>query len=154
MMETEQIKTNYKDIKVLSKNDIIQRLKNMVVDGENVLPLKWFSFIVINPNYNPEEFSQAIEESEVMIDFWKEFTEEIHKPEFDFVWNNTLSKLPRNSEEWNKNHSKICPVKAAYFEFMAACVQHNNGIRNYYSDDILDKVIKVSEEYGGIVDFV
>ena len=37
---------------------------------------------------------------------------------------------------------------------MAACVQHDNGIRNYYSNDILDKVIKVSEEYGGIVDFV
>ena len=89
-----------------------------------------------------------------MIDFWKEFYEEIHKPEFDIVWNNTLSKLPRNSEEWNKNHSKICPVKAAYFKFMAACVQHDNGIRNYYSDDILDKVIKVSEEYGGIADFV
>ena len=49
-MEIEQIKTNYKDIKVLSKNDIIQRLKNMVVDGKDVLPWKWFSFIVINPN--------------------------------------------------------------------------------------------------------
>ena len=73
------------EIKVLSKEEIIQHLKDMVVDNENVYPWKWFSFIVMNPDYNPSEFSQEIEDSEEMIDEWAEVNKEMKKPEFDIV---------------------------------------------------------------------
>lgn len=142
------------EIKVLSKEEIIQRLKDMVVDNENVYSWKWFSFIVMNPDYNPSEFSQEIEDSEEMIDEWAEVNKEMKKPEFDIVWHNTLSTLPRNSDKWLDNHSKICPVKTLYFNFLAQSITHENNVRNYYSDSILDKVMAVSEKYGGIVSFV
>lgn len=146
--------TSKEEIKILSKEEIIQRLKDMVVDNENVYPWKWFSFIVMNPDYNPSEFSQEIEDSEERIDEWAEVNKEMKKPEFDIVWHNTLSTLPRNSDKWLDNHSKICPTKVLYFNFLAQSITHENNVRNYYSDSILDKVMTVSEKYRGIVDFV
>ena len=73
--------TSKEEIKILSKEEIIQRLKDMVVDNENVYPWKWFSFIVMNPDYNPSEFSQEIEDSEERIDEWAEVNKEMKKPD-------------------------------------------------------------------------
>ena len=116
------------------------------------LPIKTFSFIIPNPEYNPDEFSQEIENSEEFIDELKMVSEEIKKPYFDFGWNNTLFQLPRNSEKWRENHSKICPVKIAAFRLYGSCTNHSNGRRDYYSEELLEKIMDFAEKNGGIID--
>ena len=144
-------------IKLLTNDEIVNRLKQMKV-GEKyndvlVLPMKWFSFLVPNDKYDPDNFSQEIEDSEENLETWSKIWEEINKPEFDFVWNNTLGKLPRNSENWKNNHGKICPVKRLGLEFVSQCVVHEDGTRDYYSDEIVNKIMNINKKYGGIIDF-
>ncbi len=137
------MKEEQKKFHVLTKDEIIEQLKNMNVDGEKILPFHWFSFIVINPEYEPESFSQEIEDSEEEIKSWDLMIEEMNKPDFDFVWHNTLSNIPRNSEKWLKNHSKICAVKFSPVRFMEQCVNWADGTRNYYSERILNKILEI-----------
>lgn len=144
-------------IKLLTKNDIVNRLKQMKVgekyNGHIIDPMKLFVFQVPNNEYDPDNFSQEIEDSEEKIDILKNICEEIHKPEFDFVWNNTLDKLPRNSENWENNHSKICQIKQLGLVFAAQSIVHEDGTRDYYSDEIANKIMNINEKYGGIIDF-
>ena len=69
----------------LTREEITEKLKSMKVGENNILPIKTFSFIVENRDYNPETFSQKIEDTEERIDEWKEIYEEIQKPGFDFI---------------------------------------------------------------------
>ena len=142
-------------IKLLTKDEIIDRLKQMKV-GEKyndvlVLSVKWFSFLVPNNEYDPYNFSQEIEDSEENLETWLKIWEEINKPEFDFVWNNTLDRLSENSPRWKNNHSKICPIKIE--TLLVQSVVHDDGTRDYYSDEIINKIININEKYGGIIDF-
>ena len=142
-------------IKLLTKDEIIDRLKQMKV-GEKyndvlVLSVKWFSFLVPNNEYDPYNFSQEIEDSEENLETWLKIWEEINKPEFDFVWNNTLGRLSENSPRWKNNHSKICPIKIE--TLLVKSVVHDDGTRDYYSDEIINKIININEKYGGIIDF-
>jgi hypothetical protein len=142
-------------IKLLTKDEIVDRLKQMKVGEEYndvlVLPFKWLSFFVPNDEYDPDNFSQEIEDSEEKIDIFKNICEEIHKPEFDFVWNNTLGRLPENSQRWQNNHSKICSIKIEIL--LVQSVVHEDGTRDYYSDEIVNKIMNINEKYGGIINF-
>ncbi len=145
------------NIKLLTKDEIVNMLKQMKV-GEKyndilVLSVKWFSFLVPNNEYDPYNFSQEIEDSEENLETWSKIWEEINKPEFDFVWNNTLGKLPKNSQRWKNNHSKICPIKLLCPTFLAQSVVHDDETRDYYSDEIINKIMNINEKYGGIIDF-
>lgn len=148
---------NEYNIKLLTKDEIVNRLKQMKVgekyNGRIIDPMKLFAFTVPNDEYDPDNFSQEIEDSEEKIDILKNIWEEIHKPEFDFVWNNTLSRLPENSQRWQNNHSKICPIKQLGLVFAAQSVFHKDGTRDYYSDEIINKIMNINEKYDGIIDF-
>jgi hypothetical protein len=135
--------------KPLSKEEIIVRLKEMT--AEKVGPIKLLSFIVLNDNFDPYNFSQEIEDSEEFIDTWSLAMEEMKKPEFDFIWNNTIGKLPRNSEKWLDNHHKICYVK--YKTITVQCIVHEDGTRDYNSNENIDKVLKIQEQYKIIINF-
>jgi hypothetical protein len=140
------------ELHILTRNEIIDKLKSMKVGEDGCLPMKAFSFIVKNREYDPDSFSQEVEDSEERIDVWKEVYKEIQKPEFDFVWNNTIGSLPRNSKEWNDNHTKVCTVKLCPMVFYAACINHSDGTRDYYSEELVDKILNWSKENGEIVD--
>ena len=136
-------------------SEIVDRLKQMKV-GETyndvtVLPVKWLSFFVPNDEYDPDNFSQEIEDSEEKIDIFKNICEEIHKPEFDFVWNNTLGRLPENSQRWQNNHSKICSIKIE--TLLVQSVVHEDNTRDYYSEEIINKIMNINEKYVGIINF-
>lgn len=132
------------ELKLLTKDEIVNRLKQMKVGEEYndviVLPVKLLSFLVPNNKYDPINFSQEIEDSEENLGAWSKIWEEIHKPEFDFVWNNTLGRLSENSPRWKNNHSKICPVKQLGLKFLSQCVVHEDETRDYYSDEIVNEL--------------
>ena len=52
------------EIKTLTRDDVIERLKSMKVGENDIQPVHTFSFLVLNPDYDPESFSQEIEDSE------------------------------------------------------------------------------------------
>lgn len=146
------MKMNTKDFKPLTREEIIDKLKDMSAEIEKKGPYKVISFLVLNDEYDPDNFSEEIENSEEHIDFWKLLNKEIHKPEFDFVWNNTLSRLPKNSERWQNNHTKNCYIKMLPFELYIQCVTHDDGTRDFISEEIVNKILKVQEKYK-IIDF-
>ena len=135
--------------KPLSREDVIIKLKEMT--AEKCGSIKLLSFIVLNDNFDPHNFSQEIEDSEEFIDTWSLAMEEIKKQEFNFVWNNTIGKLPRNSEKWLDNHHKICYVK--YKTIPVQCIVREDGTRDYNSNENIDKVLKIQEQYKIIINF-
>lgn len=140
------------NLNFLTRKDIAAKLKSMKVGENGVLPIKAFSFLVENRKYDPDNFSQEIEDTEEAIDVWKEIYEEIHKPYFDFVWNNTISQLPLNSKTWRNNHSKKCSVKLCGFAMYGSSIEHEDGTRDYYSEELVDKIVAWAEKNGGIIE--
>lgn len=135
---------------LLTEEEIINKLKMLRVDtGENP-PIKRLFMVVPNPDYDPDNFSQEIEDSEKGIDWIEEMTKRTSDPNFDFVWNNTLGEIPKNSEKWQKNHNKI--LKVIYVPLLVACCNHSDGTRDYYSENILKTIKEYSDKYGGIYD--
>lgn len=60
--------------------------------------------LVENEEYNPNEFSQEIEDSEEYSPFYLQF--------LDYK---ECAAISDNSEKWKANHNKNCPVKAYSF---------------------------------------
>lgn len=138
----------------MSEADVRAALKSMVVGEGGCLPIKYFSFLTINPAYDPSSFSQEIEDSEVAINTFKLIFEEMHKPGFDIVWNNTLVNIPRNSDKWCENHSKNCPFNLAGMKKAMSSVTHEDGSRDYCSEENVKWIMEYSESCGGIISFV
>ena len=149
-----KVKDNLFALEPLTRDEIMAKLKSMVVGQGDVLPIRSFSIITKNMEYKPDSFSKEIEESETKIDWLGLVSEEIKKEGFDFVWNNTLSKLPRNSKEWRDNHRMICPILMHPCALTAACVNHEDGTRDYYSEEIVGRLLEFGNEHGEILDFV
>lgn len=105
--------------KALTIEEIGEKLKNMTVGEGKYLPMIFVSFLVKNPNYDPTNFSQEIEDSEKEIDVLNEMLVEMKKPGFDIIWNNTLNNIKTNSKRWSENHSKnakfICLQIGCYY---------------------------------------
>ena len=137
------------ELKILTKEEIVEKLKSMNIDNKKIFYFHIFSFIIVNPDYNPEAFSQEIEDSEEEINSLDLISDEMHKSDFDFVFHNTLCRVPWNSKKWLENHSKICKVKFIPNKFIEQCVNHRDGTRNYYSEKILNKILEI----GNIVNF-
>ena len=142
-----------KEIQPLSMDEIKDKLIKMEVGINGVLPVKFFGFIVKNPEYDPDNFSQEIEDSEIEVDIFNEINKKINEPDFDFIWNNTLDNIQLNSEQWKKNHIKKCQATFLHNRFAAQCIEHPDGIRNYYSEEIIDMIQEVLDEYKEIYDF-
>lgn len=137
---------------LLTKEEIIDRLKTMEVGEGKELPIKRMVFITVNTDYDPDNFSQEIEDSEETVDWLSEMKKETSKLEFDWVWNNTLGNIKRNSDKWLDNHSKICPAKL-HFNLYLSSVTHSNGTRNYYSEENLRQILEFADKNGGIINF-
>lgn len=130
----------------MTRDEIICFLK----DNPQNEKIKNLIIVVPNPDYNPVEFSQEIEDSEEKeMKFWKQVCEEMNKTGFDIIWNNTLNKIPRNSEKWKNNHSKICDQTCVSLSVMAKC--NDNDIWDFYSEENVDRIMQISEQYGGII---
>lgn len=137
----------------LTIEDIKDRLKKMVVNNKDILPLHVFSLLVKNPKYDIDNFSQEIEDSETKIDVMKEIVAEMKEPDFDLVWNNTLHQLQTNSTEWKENHTKRCPVLLVPNAIFASCVNQIDGTRHFCSEEIINKFEYLIGEYEEIYDF-
>ncbi len=149
-------------MEALTHEQIREKLREMRVDTGKCLPAKFFSFIVKNPDYDPDNFSQEIEDSEEEIDTMAEIRKESSKPGFDWVWNNTIGNIPKNSERWLDNHSKKCPIKLVPNAFLSSSSTHvimttlSSGesrkatIRDYDNDFTFEKILEVEKEYGEI----
>ena len=68
-------------------------------------PIAQWYMLVENEEYDPDGFSQEIEDSEEYSPFYYD----------DFINFNGCMTLSDNSDEWKTNHSKKCPVKAYSF---------------------------------------
>ena len=140
------------EIKALTIEEIGEKLKNMTVGEGKYLPFCLVSFLVKNPNYDPTNFSQEIEDSEEEIDVLNEMLAEMKKPGFDIIWNNTLHNVKTNSKRWRENHSKKCQVNLLANRLILQSEIHKTGERDFYSEDNINKIKTVLEEYGEIYD--
>lgn len=134
------------DIKPLTRKQIVEKLKNMVV-GDNILPVKFFNVITPNPDYDPENYEPKLDGK---VDY-------ISPEESDGQLMQSIRIVhyasDTNNYRWWKNHTKICPLKYWPGIFAAACINWTDGTRNYYSEEYVDKIINFCEEYGGVIDF-
>ena len=138
---------------MLTKKEIIKKLKSMEVGEGKELPIKSCSFLIINNEYDPSNFSQAIEDGEKEVDLMGEIIKEMNKPEFDWVWNNTIGNIKTNSDKWYANHTKKCKIKLEPNRLFLTCKEYSGGTRNYYSEENLKRILDYAEEVGGIIDF-
>lgn len=139
--------------KALTIEEIGEKLKNMTVGEGKYLPFCLVSLLVKNPNYDPTNFSQEIEDSEKEIDVLNEMLAEMKKPGFDIIWNNTFHNIKTNSKRWRENHSKKCPVHLLANRLLLQSEIHKTGERDFYSEDNINKIKTVLEEYNEIYDF-
>jgi hypothetical protein len=124
----------------------------MTVGEGKYLPISFVSFLVKNPNYDPTNFSQEIEDSEEEIDVLNEMLAEMKKPGFDIIWNNTLHNVKTNSKRWRENHSKKCQVNLLSNWLILQSEIHKTGERNFYNEDNINKIKTVLKEYNEIYD--
>ena len=139
--------------KALTLEEIGEKLKSMTVGEEGYLPISFVSFLVKNPNYDPTNFSQEIEDSEEEVDVLNEMLAEMKKPGFDIIWNNTLHNVKTNSKRWCENHSKKCQVHLLANWLLLQSEMHETGARDFYCEDNINKIKTVLEEYNEIYDF-
>ena len=139
--------------KALTIEEIGEKLKNMTVGEGKYLPISFVSFLVKNPNYDPTNFSQEIEDSEEEIDVLNEMLAEMKKPGFDIICNNTLHNVKTNSKRWRENHSKKCQVNLLTNWLILQSEMHKTGERDFYSEDNINKIKTVLKEYNEIYDF-
>ena len=139
--------------KALTIEEIGEKLKNMTVGEGKYLPMTFVSFLVKEPNYDPTNFSQEIEDSEEEIDVLNEISEEMKKPGFDIIWNNTLHNVKKNSKRWCENHSKKCQVNLLSNWLILQSEIHKTGERDFYSEDNINRIKTVLQEYNEIYDF-
>ena len=125
----------------------------MTVGEGKYLPMTFVSFLVKNPNYDPTNFSQEIEDYEEEIDVLNEMLAEAKKPGFDIIWNNTFHNVKTNSKRWCENHSKKCQIHLLANWMLLQSEMHENGVRDFYSEDNINKIKTVLEEYNEIYDF-
>lgn len=137
---------------VLTKDEIIDKLKSMEV-GEGKCPWKTISFVYLNPNYDPNTFSQEIEDTEEEINLMEEFKKWYNAPGFDWVWCHPY-EMKRNSDKWYANHTKICKINFAPMQILLQCAaQHRDGTRNYYSENNVKRIMEWGEKHGKILNF-
>lgn len=139
--------------KALTIEEIGEKLKNMTVGEGKYLPFCFVSFLVKEPNYDPANFSQEIEDSEEEVDVLNEMIAESKKPGFDIIWNNTFNNIKHNSKRWRENHAKKCQIKLLANWMLLQSEIHKTGERDYYSEDNINKIKTVLEEYNEIYDF-
>ena len=142
--------------KALTIEEIGEKLKNMIVGEGKYLPMAFVSFLVKNLNYDPTNFSQEIEDSEEKIDILdilNEMLVEMKKPGFDIIWNNTLHGVKTNSKQWRENHSNKCQITFIPNCLLLQSEIHENGARNFYSEDNINKIKTILEKYNEIYDF-
>ena len=48
-------------MQVLTREQIVEKLKNMMVDGDKIWPHKFFSVITPNPDYEPENYDPKLD---------------------------------------------------------------------------------------------
>lgn len=130
-------------------NQIKQFFNERKVGHNGVLPLCKFACLVKNPNYDPEDFSQEIENSEVEINWFKEMKKKMNEPDFDFIWNNTLSSIPKNSQRWIDNHSKKCEATIVFTGFCQS-IARQDGTHDYCHEPVINEFQKILDEYGEI----
>lgn len=137
---------------MLTKEDIAFKLQAMEVGEGKESPFKSLNVVTVNPDYDPSSFSQEIEDSEEEVDLMAEIQKETAKPGFDWVWNNTLGSIKRNSEAWCANHSKKCKAKLHPLALMLTSVEHADGKRDYFSPENVERVVRFGETNGEILE--
>ena len=138
----EAIKDENADVKPLTREQIVEKLKNMTVGGD-ILPIKFFHVITPNPDYDPENYDPKLDGK---VDY-------ISPEEPDRQIRIVHYVSDTNNERWQKNHTKICMLKLWPNIFAAECINWTDGTRNYYSEEYVDKIIDFCKEYGGVIDF-
>lgn len=139
--------------KELTIEEIGEKLRNMIVGEGKYLPITYVSFLVKNPNYDPTNFSQEIEDSEEEINVLNEMLAEMKKPGFDIIWNNSLHNVKTNSKQWSENHSKKCQITLLINRLILQSETNKDGVRDFYSEDNINKIKTILEEYNEIYDF-
>lgn len=130
-------------MKLLTREQIVEKLKNMTVGGD-ILPVKFFAVITPNPDYDPENYDPKLDGK---VDY-------ISPEKSDGLIKRIVHYASdTNNERWRKNHTKICELTLWRNIFAATCISWEDGTRNYYSDEYVDKIIDFCEEYGGVIDF-
>lgn len=137
------------DLHLLTRDEITEQLYQMEVITGKDYPVRFISFIAVNKNYDPSSFSQEMENSE------KDTTID---DTLSFISASTLFATPknklRNSKKWLENHSKICQASIVPMALLIQSERHLNGRRDFCTEDNINKIMNISEQYGGIVKFM
>ena len=129
------------DLHILTKEEIAQQLYSMeVIDGKDY-PIKLLNFLVPNKNYDPDNFSQEIENSE------EDFT---YNDSIQILKNSNKIVNRRNSKRWIDNHSKICKISIIPLAVYITAKKRENGRRDFCTEENINNIIKFSDQYGGI----
>lgn len=137
----------------MTREEIITKLKSMVVGEDGRLPISSLNYVLENKDYDPEHFSQEIEDSEEYDDVYKRLTDWV-KEGHDIL---LFDKSHHNSEEWLANHTKNATITFVAFSTLIKAEAHptedGNYIHDYNSEENVDKILKYQEIYGRIIDF-
>ena len=131
---------------LLTTDEIVEKLKAMRVDTRENPPIRFMFITTPNPNYDPEGFSQEIEDSETPDDWDGSLMELMAKR--GVMW--AFNAAGRNSKKWWTNHEK--KLKYIIEGFHSACIMHDDGTRDYNSEANLTRIGEFSDKNGGIYD--
>lgn len=134
------------DLHILTKEEIAQQLYSMEVD----YPIRVLNFLVPNKNYDPDNFSHEIENSEE--DFTYDDSIRILGGAIEDGLFGCKKVNRRNSKQWLDNHSKICKISFMPMAVYIQAQRHENGRLDFCTEENINDIMKFSEQYGGIVE--
>lgn len=137
----------------MTREEIIAKLKTMIVGEDGRLPISSLNYVLENKDYDPEHFSQEIEDSEEYDDVYKRLTDWVKEGHDILLFDNSH----HNSEEWLANHAKKSKFSIVYLSTLVKAETHitddGNHIRDYNSEENVEVILKYQEIYGNILNF-
>lgn len=137
----------------MTREEIIAKLKTMIVGEDGRLPISNLNYLLENKDYDPEHFSQEIEDSEEYDNVYARLCDWLKEGKDILLFDNKSY----NSEKWIENHTKNAKIKFVALSTLIKAEAHptedGDYIRDYYSEENVDKILKYQEIYGRILDF-
>lgn len=171
--ELDKLKEEYESLKEITPEEIWEVLNSLTDDKEDFKPRRFFPAILKNKEFDPENFSEEIENSEEEED-WKALRDwelAVWSVEIGLVGSpDALSKFTKkavkvkpfeNSERWKQNHSKKCFTRVVYGPLLMACsmkkvysmpdengneIKYSEVCRGYNYQECFDRIWKFVEE--------
>lgn len=137
----------------IGREELMRYLGGITVGVDETPPERYFSLLVPNPDYDPDGFSQEIEDSEVyrgrraVVLFAAKGVDAFF---MDSDYRNYIFSQSQNSAAWQRNHTKSCGLKMLWNAVLWPCV-NEGGRRHFGSAELAGRILEKASEYGGLV---